>query len=572
MQLTVFELPAAVAESALLARPVKGLFIQKNKEGGIESVEAEVEDDGSTTNHLEDNNSQEIKKDNHSMTEDGNTNQETTTTGEEEGEDKKVKFNIPKPNVDPEAGPIEERKNLKYLKRYLPPAFRIVGYDPKSRRKVTLGVEPQAVIEVCGGIFSPYLQPERRRELARIVSESLILYFPNTVNKENKEAGNNPGGENKPTGGGLLSTFELMIPWSGSSNNQALNTIDLKGTADKNAKKKRRKGGDDEEDEPTISNDLKATAPRTAAARVMNRKGRIFRSVLRISNYELIVSIYQFSVQNTIPIGDTTTPITINNSIIVNFYSPACTEAKEIILSEEQQLERISATIISFQEGAIRTAAIRRLMRFFKAEIIEDIIDNTIRELHVVLLPPGKGFVSEYQNITKPLPNENIRPSGLTSLFWPLDTVGIAIHRCGKTLIDRNNVSHQRDFLITIYTKSIQEFVERGLIIKLYDRLTCNYSVLHLSPSELIRICNYYHEENLLNDIVNSKIHEESYQIDEIETGFKEFTEKGILEKKTNDLVKMLIKIIIKDLGFFMSPQETIVPYMKSSPKGIFPE
>jgi len=138
--------------------------------------------------------------------------------------------------------------------------------------------------------------------------------------------------------------------------------------------------------------------------------------------------------------------------------------------------------------------------------------------------------------------------------------------------MDRNNTQHLREFLITIYTKSVQEFVDRGLIIKLYDRLTCNNSILHLSPSEMIRICHYYQEELLLPEIIQSKIHEDSYQIDDIEKGFKEFTDKGKLEKKTNDLVKVLLNIIVNDLGFYMSPQDTVIPYMKSSPKGIFPQ
>jgi hypothetical protein len=548
MQLTVFELPPAIAEAALLAKPVKGLVIQKNKSGAIESIEAVAEEEN-----------------------DDNTivNEELP---EEKEKEKESDVNIiTKPKLDPESGPIENRTNLKSLKRHLPPAFRIVGYDPKSRRKVVLPVEPHAVIEVSGGIFSPYLQNERRRELARIVCESLILYFPNAAADGSKPSGG--GG-----GGGLLSTFELMIPWSGNQNNQAINTIDLKSVGDDKLKKKKKaaasgmgQGSEETDAEATaISADLKAKNPRTAADRVMNRKGRIFRSVLRISNYELIVSIYQFSSPGISADGTPTT--SLNNSIIINFYSPACTEAKEIILSEEQQIERISSSVVSFQEGAIRTAAIRRLMRFFKAEIIEDILDATIRELHVVLVPPGKDFITEYRNVSKPLPNENVRPSGLTSLFWPLDTCGLPLHRCGKTLVDRNNPQHCRDFLITIYTKSVQEFVERGVIIKLYDRMTCNFSVLHLSPSEMIRICNYYQEDNLLNDIVNSKIHEQAYQVDEIEKGLKEFTDKGKLEKKTNDLVKILLEIVVKDLGFFMSPQETIVPYMKSSPKGIFPE
>lgn len=553
MQLTVFELPSAIAEAALLTRPVKGLIIEQGDKGSIQSIKAILPDDESAE-----------KKEMDDVTAENKVAPVAPTTKE----------------LNPEEGLVENRKELKYLKRFLPPAFRIVGYDPKSKRKVILPVEPQAVIEISGGIFSPYLDPERRRELARIVSEALILYFPNASNAVTTTTGNQNNNNNNKGG---LSNFELMIPWSGNAQNSQITTIDMKAMdAKNNINKKKKKGvmnlttnkDDDHEDDntPLVSNDLQSKNPRKAADRVMNRKGRIFRSVLRISKYELIVSIYQFSSPPQ-PSGILAETPPANSTIIVNFYSPAVTEAKEIVLNEQDQIDRISQTIISFQEGAIRTAAIRRLMRYFKAEIIEDILDPTIRELHVVLLPPGKDYITEYKNINQSITTENyIRPNGLTNLFFPLDTCGIPLHRCGKTLIDRNNTQHVREFLITIYTKSVQEFVDRGLIIKLYDRLTCNNSILHLSPSEMIRICHYYQEELLLPEIIQSKIHEDSYQIDDIEKGFKEFTDKGKLEKKTNDLVKVLLNIIVNDLGFYMSPQDTVIPYMKSSPKGIFPQ
>ena len=44
---------------------------------------------------------------------------------------------------------------------YPPPVFRIVAYDPKSRRKLVLTVPKEALLEISGGSHSQYLAPER---------------------------------------------------------------------------------------------------------------------------------------------------------------------------------------------------------------------------------------------------------------------------------------------------------------------------------------------------------------------------------------------------------------------------
>lgn len=469
MQLTVFELPTAVAEASLQANPMKGVTFIKEDDKIPEEFANQEEDDG-----------------------------EWQPKGKQ-------------PDHPYEADYAEKRKQTHVLRRFIPPAFRIVGYDPKSKRKVSLGVEPQAAVEVSGGVFSPYFDPEKRRELAKIICDALILNFPS----------------GRP--------FELMVPWSGAKNFS---------TAE-------------------VEKDAKKISTRSGAERVVKRPGRLFRAAVRISKYELIVSMYQHSSE-----------ISGITQLIFNFYSPAVSEAAEITVDEDQQIDRIGAPILSFLEGSIRTAAIRRFCRFFGAEIIVDILDPTVKTLHVVLLPPNKDFVTEYQISGVSEPGENIRPVGYPGIFFPLDTCGKPLHRRGMTLENRDKKSETptKEFLVTVYTKSELENPERGLVIKFYDRGTSLTSILHVGPSELIRLCDLVDEPDLLRDIVTAQEEEVGWKVDDIEAGFKEFTEKGQLEKKTQTLHNILIDIILKDLGFFISPQETVVPYFKTAPRGIFPE
>lgn len=425
----------------------------------------------------------------------------------------------------------EERAKTTILTKYPPPAFRIVGFDPKSRRKVTLGIEPQAIIEVAGGVFSPYLDPSiasRRKELAKVVCDSLVLVFP---------------------GGGQ--PFELMLPWSGSRKESSGGTNVSSGDTTKDS--------------------------RSSAERVNKRPGRIFRSAMKISKYELIVTIF-------------TTPTSSNDdstqhrNLDFNFYSPAASEATDLIVTESQQEERLGGSrILSYSEGVMRAAVIRRFCKFFRAEIIEDILDPHKKTLDVTLLPPDKGFITDYQQIGTPSPGDDVRPVGYPSVFFPLNTCGRPLHRRGMTLFQRQSCtntkierhsekSQEQEFLVTLYTKSSLENAERGLVVKLYNRSNSETSILHIGPSELMRICSQAQEPDLLQDLVKAQEQEDELQLDSVEGGFSEITEKGGLIRQTQHIINQLMDIVCNDLGYFLDPQEKVVPFIKSAPRGILPE
>jgi len=183
-------------------------------------------------------------------------------------------------------------------------------------------MEPQALVEVCGGAFSPYLDPERRKELARVAADALVLIFP---------------GGDRP--------FELLLPWSGAKqevtttkmnhdeNSKAMSPIIKVSTA-------------------TISRDEVKVSHRSSAERVVQRSGKLFRCALRITGHELVVSVYSHVVSSVT--GDT--------QLIFNFYSPKVSEAAECALTETDQTARIGRPVLKFPEGAIRAAVIRRFI------------------------------------------------------------------------------------------------------------------------------------------------------------------------------------------------------------------
>mgnify|MGYP003709500145 CR=1 FL=1 len=231
----------------------------------------------------------------------------------------------------------------------------------------------------------------------------------------------------------------------------------------------------------------------------------------------------------------------------------------------------VLAAILHFGEGAQRSVAIRRLCKYFRAEIIEDIMDPNKKTLVVVLLPPDKGFITDYQQVAASDPGEEIRPVGIPGVFFPLDTCGKALHRQGMSLPNRERSKPNKDYLVTVYTKSMLENAERGLVVKLYDRAISETAVLHIGASELIRICEHFDEPDLLKDLVLAQAEEDSLELDDIEKGFSELTAKGDLRRKTQSLINRLMEIVLGDLGYYISPQDTVVPYIRSGPRGIFP-
>lgn len=310
--------------------------------------------------------------------------------------------------------------------------------------------------------------------------------------------------------------------------------------------------------------------------------------------------------------------------LIFNFYSPAVSQAAELVVDEADQRARHpqQRLILSFPEGAIRATVIRRFVReFVNAEIIEDLVDPSIKTLHVALRDPKKGYVTDYQTMGISTPGDDLRPIGIPDVFFPLDTCGLPVHRRGMRLQNRHFPGSKpayKDVLVTVYTKSKIETPERGLVIKIYDRSDCCTSVLHIGASELIRLCNHHREPDLLRDLVTAQDEERSFGAligsesstlvqttapgpfiddaasvgsqtssvltigrpvpvtaitlaldkDEISRSFAAFTEQGAREAKTKALRDLLVDIVLKELAFFIGPQDQLVPCIVSHPLG----
>jgi len=415
-------------------------------------------------------------------------------------------------------GAAENRPDTK-MKRHVPPTLKIIGYDPRSKRKASYVAPPAAILEVAGGIYSPYLEYSRRRELAKIACEALSLNFP----------------KGKP--------FELVMQWSGSAKEFA-----SAATAVATGK----------------------GVNRSTAEAILKRPGKLFRTAMVIGALECVVTLYQSDV----PGQDKTKSASgyVAKQLIVNVYARAASEATEIVITDQEQVERIGRTIISFPEGEMRAAGVRRLMRFLHCAIIDDLESKDISRklIHVVLRPPNKDFLTEYMQTKPTPPGEDIRPTGCPAVFLPLDTCGEFVYRCSMQLANKALKGAISDYIVTVYTKSEKEGPERGLVIKIYERDTSVTCIMHLGPSEMIRLMERADEPELLRDLVTAINEAKAEKLDEVETRFVAVTEKGELENKARLLSNTFVKIILDDLAVTISPDQHLAPYLKSrGPQGI---
>ena len=414
-------------------------------------------------------------------------------------------------------GKAEDRAVTK-MKRYTPPTFRIVGYDPRSKRKATYIASPVAILEIAGGVYSPFLDPSKRRELAKIVCDALGLNFP----------------KGKP--------YELFLNWSGVGREKVAAEVKV--------------------------SKVKSTVSRSSAEMVLKRTGKLFRAACKIGKIECLVTLYQVDLPKANS-GDGRAP---DKQLVVNLYSRACSDATEIIISEEEQIARLGRTLASFADGDVRTAAVRRFLRFIKADLIDDPTDpddpKPPKQLHALLLPPGKDFQTEYHLVREGQPGGEIRPIGCPTIFMPPNTIGKMLHRRGMDLHSRAKDMETAAFLVTVYTINEGAGPERGLIIRVYDKTSCETAVLHLGFKEMLRQCEEAGEPDLIRDVVTAIQEVSRIKLDKEEEPFEYMTERGAAAVEAKKLTNMLIDIVLDDLGIDVSPTQHVIPYLKSMKRG----
>jgi hypothetical protein len=428
----------------------------------------------------------------------------------------------------------ETRSQLKKREKMVlavAPPLRVIAYDPRTKFRDGVIIPPEAVLELAGGGYSPFLAPDKRRELGRVVCESLQLDLLRT------------GG------------FKLSVPWSGIKIAGRVKTTDLK-------------------------------MPRESLA--LTRSGKIFQNALRITRYNILVTAYACTNTN-----NTTESTSSPNDILFHFYSSTCSNEIEILISASVQREYMGQLLLSYLVGESRNIAITNFCKYFDAIIYSDPVNFKQKLLEVSLLSKKKGYVISYRDIGLPKPEEDLRSVGVPEVFMPPDATGVLLSRKSMRIyvLELDSLS-PIEYVVSLFTKSLSETIERGVVVKVYSTVKSKTHVLHLGPNEVWRLCHNYRQRRderdedeegdrvgdgevadcgvrSGGDLIESIMALHGTVADEpkdtIEEGFLSLTAKGENIEKMKRLTSQFCDIIVQDIGIKRNSQGDESLYSRTS-------
>ena len=286
---------------------------------------------------------------------------------------------------------------------------------------------------------------------------------------------------------------------------------------------------------------------RSSAERVIRRPGKLFRSGVRISGHELVLTCY------TQPVPRSTAYNADDKQIVFNFYAKEVSEAYEFVITDDEQIERLGKKILDFPQGSGRSAAIRRLCKGCRADITEDPNQDDKIVLEVNLLPldndnaiedneddtsspAGTGEAGHLVKITTQsekaastvryfgfeVESTELTQQGNISqiedgLFKPRDTKGTLLSRVEypfDVISDKQLVTEARggahipdirDFIVSAYSRNPNMGVERGIVMRLFMKGSSDTIVMHLSGMRLQKLVEWGGEPDLLRDCVTQR-------------------------------------------------------------------
>ena len=391
------------------------------------------------------------------------------------------------------------------------PWFRIVGYDPKTKATAVFVAEPEYIVQVAGGVHSGYLDISRRKELARIVCESLTV------------------------------VQRRGMPFELSPRQQTYMKSFQRG-----------KSGIHTDDGDSIQ--------------VSRRRGKIGRFASNVSGIHVVLTFY--SIQGTHP-SRQIFESDASHDLIVNVYSQQRSWSRDLVISTQEQVERIGRSVLSYKDGLARTTALRHLSTFITLTAENSLGNDLSPEMVAALLPTSQEFLPHYENLKIVDPGVESRPIGAPVVFLPLNTCGDLVHRRIVSMfvigVDRNET-----FIISVHCKAPAIGPEKGLVVKLYESVSRQTVVMHIGPVQLERSCAAAGRVDLLQAVAVSFINTAAFRrLDPTEQSLLGLTEQGDELNHREHLLHELVDILLEDMEIRLGELNTYIPIFLSAPKAI---
>jgi hypothetical protein len=384
-----------------------------------------------------------------------------------------------------------------------PPFVRVLGYDPRTKVTATLAVDWDWVTEIAGGPHSLYLDKARRKELARIVIDRLVVI---------RRRGH---------------PFELTTV-------DALRASKLKRDCQ-------------------IAGEISTED----ANSVLRRSGRIARFGVRISGLQLVVTFFAIKADSR---SDET-----ECDVAVNLYSVARSLSYELVISVNKQRECLRQPVIAFKEGNVRLTALRHVCKFLKVSFVQTVPDSKESRLIAELLPVSREFLASYDGVSgfHDVDLNIDRPLGFPVVFLPLSSCGDLIHQQVIQLPVEGMLLHMTS-IMSVFTKAVGLSPEKGVVMRLYDSVDRRTITMHLGPYQLLQSCEM--DPLLLPNLALAYADLEIFpKLDPQENVLESLTTRDDTKTHLHGLVQRLAELIVLDMRLRVGELDHVVPYFLST-------
>jgi hypothetical protein len=136
---------------------------------------------------------------------------------------------------------------------------------------------------------------------------------------------------------------------------------------------------------------------------------------------------------------------------------------------------------------------------------------------------------------------------------------------------NRDRAIGAKDFLVSVYTKTSEDYPENGIIVKLYEQDTEGTLVLHVGGPNVVKMCEHANKPTLLESIRLEIVKSKQEMLDALENELMTLTDKGDLMTSYMKKMGQLCDIILPFVGLYSDACGKLIPYLTFTPRGIAP-
>jgi hypothetical protein len=137
---------------------------------------------------------------------------------------------------------------------------------------------------------------------------------------------------------------------------------------------------------------------------------------------------------------------------------------------------------------------------------------------------------------------------------------------------NRDRLVEAKEFLVSVYTKTSEDFPDNGIVVKLYEQDTEETLILHIGNKFVKEMCTMAGRHMLLADIKEEMMKSRQETLDSLESELMSLTDKGDLVTSYMKKMGQLCDIILPFVGLHTDACGKLIPYLTYISRGVAPK